>query len=357
MMSVSTPSASRVHTRALSRLQLIHNEISAGRCPTVGTLASLLERSERTIKRDLQFMRDQLGAPLEYDHVQRGWRYTELGWTPPPVRFTEGELLAFFMAEQALTATGHTPEAELLRTALAKLASYLPEEVSVNLHTLGEAISFAPVPHVAVDPTTLKMLARAAAERRTVSFDYYSQHRNEQTHREADILLLHNFGGDWYAIAFDHLRQEVRDFHVGRISRLQETSRYFAPPAHWDAEAYLHRGFHMMRGGRLTTVEIIFDAYQARWMRERQMFHPEERREDLPGGELRLMFPIGSNGLEAVARFCLTYAGHCRIARPAALRRMVRQQLLNALNQHGEIRNDKSGANKSERKSTLTERR
>jgi len=69
-------------------------------------------------------------------------------------------------------------------------------------------------------------------------------------------------------------------------------------------------------------------------MRERQAFHPEEQREELPDGSLRLSFQIGSNGLAAVARFCLTYAAHCRVERPAALRKIVREQLLLALEQH-----------------------
>jgi predicted DNA-binding transcriptional regulator YafY len=334
MSSRAATAPSRVHARALSRLQEIHREIAAGRCPTARALAARLERSERTIKRDLRFMRDQLGAPLHYDRARRGWRYREPGWALPPQRFDEGELLAFFTAAEVLRATGHAPEAVLLRAALAKLAAFLPAEVSVNLATLGDALTFQPPPHVSVEPATLQTLARAAAERRTVSFDYHSQHRNQPTHREADVLLLHNFAGDWYAVAHDHLRGEVRDFHAGRIKRLALTGNYFDPPAGWDADSYLRRGFHMMRGGRTTTVSVVFDAYQARWMRERHTFHPDERREDLPDGSLRLTFPVGRGGLDAVARFCLAYAGHCRAERPTALRRLIRERLTRALEQH-----------------------
>src|SRR5947209_3257890 len=168
MSSLNGQPPARVHTRALSRLQQIHQEIGAGRFPTVGRLAKLLERSERTIKRDLSFMRDQLGAPLVFDRARRGWHYLEPGWALPPIQFNEGELLAFFTAAEVLRATGHTPEAVLLRAALAKLASFLPAEVNVNLATLGEALTFQPIPHVTVEPAILQSLARAAAERRTI---------------------------------------------------------------------------------------------------------------------------------------------------------------------------------------------
>jgi predicted DNA-binding transcriptional regulator YafY len=173
-------------------------------------------------------------------------------------------------------------------------------------------------------------------EHRTLLVTYYSQHRNALTERQIDVLHLHNFAGDWYAIAFDHQSREVRDFHIGRIRQTRETENFFTPPLGWSAAAHLRRGFFMTRGGRMTTVSLVFDAYQARWIRERQTFHVDEQREDLPDGSLRLSFPVGHNGLEAVARFCLTYAGHCRVEKPRALRQLVRTRLQQALAQHQE---------------------
>src|ERR1051326_283869 len=305
MSSYAAPATGRVHARALSRRKQVHDEISAGRFPNTRTLARRLELSERTIKRDLSFMRDQLGAPLVYDHARRGWRYCEPGWALPPQKFSEGELLAFFTAAEVMRAAGRAPEAVLLRAALAKLSSFLPAEVSVNLATLGEALTFQSLPHVSVAPSTPQSRARAPVKRPPVRFDSHSQYRNEDTRREADVLLLHNFAGDWYAVAFDHLRGEVRDFHAGRIRNITPTRNYFDPPVGWDSDEYQRRGFYMMRGGRAASVRIVFDPYQARWMRERQTFHPDERREELPDGSLRLSFPVGRGGLDAVARFRL----------------------------------------------------
>ncbi len=326
----------RVHVRAYSRIGILHREIGAGSFPDNARLAELLEVTERTIKRDVRMMRDRMNAPIKYDRQRRGYYYGQLGWEPSPVQISEGELLAIFTADHALRHLGHTPEATLLRSALTKLTHYLPEQIQFNLATLGDALTYQNTAHTSAEPTTLRALARAASEHRTIKFEYYSQHRGQHTQRAVDVLLLHNFAGDWYAIAYDHLRGEVRDFHAGRIRNLRETSEFFAPPTGWNPDNYLRRGFYMMRGGRLTTVTIIFDEYQSRWMRERATFHPDEQREDLPGCELRLSFPVGTNGLEAVARFCLSYAGHCRAEKPAALRKIIRDKLQLALKDHEE---------------------
>jgi len=324
----------RVYLRAFHRLYEIDRQINAGKFPSVNQLAELLGVTERTVKRDLAVMRDSFNAPLIYERKKCGFRYAKIGWTLPLSRLSEGELLAFFIAENALRLTGHTPEALQLKTALAKLAALLPEEVSVNLNCLGESVSFQNLPFVSVLPQLLQRLSQASIARQTIEFDYYSPHNRQQSHRRVDIHLLHNFAGDWYAVSFDHKRQEMRDFHVGRISNLRETEECFDLQKNWNADGYLQRGFYMTRGGRLTTVKICFDSYQAQWVRERQCFHPEESREELPDGSLRLTFKIGEKGLEAVARFCLTYAGHCRAEKPAKLREIIRKKLKQALFQH-----------------------
>ena len=221
-----------------------------------------------------------------------------------------------------------------LRRSLSRLASFLPNEVSINLTTLAAGVSFQNLPFAAAPPETLALLTESAVNQQTVTFDYYSPHSQETSIRRANVLLLHNFIGDWFAVCYDVNKSDTRDFHAGRMSNVKLTGETFELPPGWCAEEYLKTGFYMMRGGKLVTVEIHFDSYQAQWIREREFFHPDERRENLPDGSLRLSFKIGEKGLEAVARFCLTYAGHCRAEKPEKLREIVREKLLKGLNLH-----------------------
>ena len=328
------PPKSRVYLAAVRRLRQIDRELAGNAYPNAEHLASLLGVTTRTVKRDISFMRDSFNAPIHFSRSRGGYYYTIEGWCLPLSRLSEGELLAFFIAENALRFTGHTPEALQLKHALAKIAALLPDAVTVNLATLGENVSFQNLPFASVEPQTLKRLAVAAISQQTVEFDYYSPHNRQPSHRRASVHLLHNFAGDWFAISFDHEKRAFRDFHAGRLKNLKETEEDFQLQTDFDAANYLKRGFFMMRGGRLTTVEIHFDSYQAQWIRERAYFHPEEQREDLPDGSLRLSFKIGENGLEAVARFCLTYAGHCRVEKPNKLKEIVREKLQKGIDLH-----------------------
>jgi predicted DNA-binding transcriptional regulator YafY len=224
---------------------------------------------------------------------------------------------------------GATSEVQLARSALRRLAALLPQEVVIDLGALEDAISFAPEPVLDVSPEVLRQLATAAMRRQTLHIHYYSQYRAEYSERDVDVLILHNALGEWYAICYDHYRKAIRDFHAGRIIRLSETHWTFTPPADWDPQAYLRRGFGMFRGGQDVVVEVEFDAAQARYARERT-FHPTQQCQELPDGRLRLTFETTEAALEQVARWLMQYGPQARALRPAELCHMMRQQLTSA---------------------------
>ena len=80
----------------------IHQTIQSGQYPNAVSLARELEMSTKSIHRDLEFMRDRLGLPLEWDFDRRGYRYTEEVNAFPTLQITEGELVALIVAEKAL---------------------------------------------------------------------------------------------------------------------------------------------------------------------------------------------------------------------------------------------------------------
>lgn len=324
----------RVYLRAVERIHRIHKEIASGGYPNVQRLAKILCVNERTIKRDIAFLKESFLAPIHFDRKHNGYTYSDIQWTMPLQTLSEGELLAFFVAEYGLRLIGQSDHAQKLKNALSKLAVLLPEKVSIDLFALSEAMNFEDRPIVSIAPSTLQCVTLAAIAGEQLEFTYFSPYKQESSRRTADVHLVHNYAGDWYAISYDHKARDFRDFHIGRISDIRPTGRSFEPQKGWNKEEYLRRGFSMTRGGRLTTVEIVFDSYQAQWMRERQKFHPDETREELPDGSLRIRFKVGEAGLEAVARFCLQYAGNCIAEKPKKLREIIMQKLERSTRQY-----------------------
>jgi predicted DNA-binding transcriptional regulator YafY len=320
----------RVHRQAYMRLSKLCAEIQRGRCPTKADLARIVERTPRTVQKDIQALKDDWDAPLEFDTKKNGFRFTDPDWRLPPIKISEGELLSFFIAERMLRRLSDATEVKLVRGALRNLAAYLPEEVHVDLTALEQAISFAVEPVADVSPDTLRRLTEAATSRETLRIEYFSPRNNERTERDVNVLMIHNWIGEWYAICWDLGKQDYRDFHAGRVLSLSRTRRHFEPPLDWNPKAYLKRGFGMFRGGKDVTVEVEFDANQALYARERE-FHETEKRKQLKDGRLRITFETTEAALEQVARWLSQYGEQALALRPPQLREMMRERLQKTL--------------------------
>ncbi len=320
----------RVHLHAYDRLNKLCTEIQRGRYPNKADLALIAERTPRTVQDYLRALKNDWHAPLEFDREKNGFYFTDPAWRLPSIKLSQGELLSFFIAERMLRRLSDATEVKLVRGALRNLAALLPEEVSVDLTALEQAISFAPEPVVDVSPDTLRRLTEAATSRETLYIEYFSPRNNERTEREVNVLLVHNWIGEWYAICWDTGKQDYRDFHAGRIIKLARTRRHFEPPPDWNPKSYLKRGFGMFRGGKEVVVEVEFDSYQARYARERK-FHETEKRKQLEDGRLRITFETTEAALEQVARWLSQYGEQAQAIRPPKLREMMRERLQKTL--------------------------
>lgn len=320
-----TKTAQREHLRHLERAFWIDHEIRAARHPNATTIAAHFEVSIKTAQRTLDFMRDRLKLPLGYSPERRGWYYTEPAYALPAIELTEGDLVAILLAEKLARQYRGTALAHLVEQAFAKVISALTETVSIDLDVLAEAHSFEAAATSELNPEIFTRLGRACRERRRVEMVYFTASRGEVTRRRIDPLHLRNALGEWYVIAWDHLRGEVRDFHAARIRELTVLEESFDWPSGFDLSDYLNTGFGMIRGSQPFTIELVFDEYQARWMRERGKFHQTEEREELPGGRLKLTMQV--TALDGVKRFVMQYGAHVEVAQPEELRQAMREEI------------------------------
>src|ERR1051325_11183094 len=126
----------------LERMLRIHQSIQSGKYPNASTLARELEVSTKSIHRDLEFMRDRLELPLEYDGRRYGYYYTEEVSSFPTLQITEGELFALLVAEKALQHYPGTNFEKPLLSPSKKMADSLPDTISLNLVDWEQTISF-----------------------------------------------------------------------------------------------------------------------------------------------------------------------------------------------------------------------
>lgn len=308
----------------IGRVMEIDRLVRGGKAPSPDALAQQLDVTPRQIFLDRKYLIEELGAPLRFDRKRGGWIYTDHTWVLPTAILTEGELLAFFLSVEIARSVGNSGLEESLAGAAQKIARGLGEVVSVDLTALRGAMSFGDSPAARVNAQTAMTLARAQSERRKVSMRYASASSGQTKWRVVHPYHLHHTRGEWLLLAFDEDRGELRSFNAHRIEELVTLPAHFLRDSDFNLDQTLRSMLWAEVGERVFDVRLFFDAYQARFIRERS-WHPDQRLEPQQGGALILHFP--ASGLNEVARWVLGYGKHARVLEPPELRAIVREHI------------------------------
>ncbi|GAA0676166.1 YafY family protein [Kitasatospora atroaurantiaca] len=203
-------------------------------------LAGRLEVSPRTIRRDIERLRD-LGYPVEATKGAIGGYRLVAGAAMPPLLLDDEEAVAIAVGLRAAAGQAVEGIEEASVRALAKLVQVLPARLR---HRVG-SLNAATVPLLAgggprVDPEVLTVLAAAVAGRERLRFGYRAGDGAE-TRRLVEPHRLVAAGRRWYLVAYDNERDDWRIFRVDRIGDPLPTGSRAAPrelPAE-DAAAYV----------------------------------------------------------------------------------------------------------------------
>lgn len=295
-------------------------------------IAEELEVSERTVMRDMDYMK-YLDAPIEYDRAKNRYRYSDTSYTLKPISLEEGELIAIFLAEKVLRQYSGTPYEQDLRSAFKKIRDSLPEEITIDLSDFESAFSFEFGPIRDTELEKFQTISKAVRDHTTLKMRYYTMSRDDERERTVDPYRMLNKQGDWYLIGYCHWRKDLRDFLISgdRMKDVELTGKGFELNSKLDIEAYLRQSFGLEKGGELLDVSVHFDAYQARWIRER-VWHLTQRRDEHKDGSLTLHFK--AHGLNEIARWVMQYGSHATVINPKVLRELVMEEAKKMLEQN-----------------------
>lgn len=312
-----------MHARPpLQRMLHIHQGLQSGKFPNASVLARELEVSTKSVHRDIEFMRDQLKLPIEYNFFRQGFCYTEEVNAFPTMQITEGEVFALIVAEKALQQYRGTSFEKPLLSAIKKMEQALPETISLNLADVEQTISFRTRAEQILNLEIFDALAKATAQRRQIEMAYRKPGRREAEHRLVDPYHLANINGEWYLFAYDHGRKDIRTFVPARIRSVKQTGKIFARPEKFSMEKRLRDSFGVHSGQGAYEVVIRFDARVADFVREKK-WHESQQLRELKGGGVDLSLKLSS--LVEIERWILGWGGDAKVVKPRELIEGVRQ--------------------------------
>jgi len=228
-----------------ARLLKLLSLLQARRDWTGADLAARLGVSERTVRRDVDRLRD-LGYPVNASRGTDGGYRLGVGANMPPLLLDDDEAVAIAVGMRTAARSPVTGIEETSVRALAKLEHVLPARLRRRVSALADYTVPIPPdsPAPQIDPAVLTTLASACRDHERLRFDYQS-HDGTSSVRSAEPHRLVNWGRKWYLVAWDVERGDWRTFRVDRIAPRTPTGPRFTPrelPAGGDVAAYVARG-------------------------------------------------------------------------------------------------------------------
>jgi predicted DNA-binding transcriptional regulator YafY len=282
------------------RFYRIDQLLTDRRVASFAAMQAALEVSRATLKRDLQYLRDRLNAPIVYDRDAGGYRYDGTGagakFELPGLWFNASEIYALLTMQNLLAEVQPGLLGPHIAPLQARLKNLLgsrddaPEEVARRIRILHAARRRPNAAH-------FEPIAAALLKRKRLVIRHYNRGRDEETMREVSPQRLVYYRDNWYLDAWCHLRDGIRSFAVDAI-----------------------RGAEMLE----KWAKLRFAPEAARWVASEQ-WHPQQKATTLADGGHLLELPY-ANPTELVMDI-LRHGAQVQVLAPESLRQRVRDEL------------------------------
>lgn len=309
---------------------MIRAGMKSGKLANCKTIAAAYEVSYKSIMRDIDYLKNQCDAPIEYDPKRHGFWYKEENFQLPAINISESDLFAICIARKAMEQHKNTPIYRKLVSVFSKIEESLPERISISPAWVNNRISVFNDFQTSIDPLIWDTVAEALQYCRRLKIDYLKPGVKEVSSREINPYHAVSFQGEWYLIGFCHLRQEIRIFAISRIIHAKKLNDVFNIPADFNFEDFTGSHFGIFRDDQHYEVRIHFSAKHSPYILEREWHQGQTIKKQKDGG-LTLSFP--TNHLFEVKRWILSWGGGVEVLAPEELRlsiRMETQKILQA---------------------------
>ena len=207
-----------------SRLLALLSLLQTPRTWSGQELADRLEVSRRTVRRDVDRLRD-LGYPVEGTLGADGGYRLGAGSEMPPLLLDDDEAVAIVIGLRTAAIQAVAGIDEASARALAKLEQVLPARLRTRFEGLRAAttpIDWSRAP--SVDPAVLTAVAQAISGREQLRFTYRTPN-GASGRRSVEPRALVVLARRWYLVAWDQDREDWRIFRADRMMDPWSTGR------------------------------------------------------------------------------------------------------------------------------------
>ena len=167
-------------------------------------------------------------------------------------------------------------------------------------------------------------VAAATLARKRIKISHYNRQSGETVEREVSPQRLVHYRDNWYLDAWCHLRDDLRNFSIDAIARLEVLDTDAKEVSARSIDETLGAGYGIFGGTPKAWAVLRFTKERARWV-ERETWHPLQESRTEADGSYVLSVPY-SDDREIVGDI-IRFGGDVEVLEPADLRTRVKRAL------------------------------
>jgi len=310
------------------RILTLHRLLKSAHYPVpLPRLMDELECSRATLYRDVAFLRDALGAPIESAGGEHAaFRYAAgegERFELPGLWLTSDELAALLALNELIGRSGPGVLAGALAPFKARIEHLLSDQGS------GKAMPIERIRVIAwgerkLDQQVFRIVAGAVLERKQLRFRYRARTTNADSKRTVSPQRLTHYRDNWYLDVWDHDREALRSFAVDRIAEPMALDMPARDVPDTELNDMLASSYGIFAGKPKAWATIRFSQHAARWVAD-EHWHSKQEGRFLPDGRYQLKIPY-SNAKELLMDV-LRYGADAEITEPVSLREQAKTLL------------------------------
>jgi predicted DNA-binding transcriptional regulator YafY len=287
--------------------------------------------SRATLKRDLEYLRERLDAPIVYDRFANGYSMRpdardarQVRHQLPGVWFSEREIHALLTMHQLIEGLD---EGGVLARHLQPLLDKLHGMLGASDTEARELMKRVKIMSAARRPVAgrhFEMIGSAITQRRRVQMRYWVRSRRQETERSVSPQRLVHWRNTWYLDAWCHTSDALRRFALDAIRSAELLDQRAKDVALKTIESELDAGYGVFSGARVQWASLRFTPEAAQWVQHEQ-WHPKQQTVLHDDGSLTLRVPYAD--ATELAMDILRHGEQVRVLAPAALVRQVAAQV------------------------------
>ncbi len=287
-----------------------------------------LQISPATFKRDMEYMKDRLHAPIEWDRDTRGYRYIQPNaqapeYSLPGLWFNSSEIHALLTMQHLLS----NIEPGLLGGQIEPLKARLRAILGAGDHSAEEVETRFRMLYASrrqVSSKHFQTIATAVLQRKRLDLLHFNRQNGTKMQREVSPQLLIYYRENWYLEAWCHVRNGLRSFSMDAIESATLCKTKAKEVSTKLVAANIDSGFGIFGGALVKWAKLQFSVERARWV-SAEKWHADQRGTYDKNGNYILEVPYADD--RELTMDILKHGSHVTVVSPIELRRRIRDEL------------------------------